>query len=59
LREIQVGTTVNLDHKKFYCEGWGQRCTLSHYAFQLKRKGEGEWKIRHIESGLAEVTRIK
>ena len=50
---------VILDHEKFYCTGWGQRCTLAHYAYQLKRKGEGEWEIRHTNPGLAEVTRIK
>ena len=59
LKNIQIGSMVILDHKKFYCTGWGQRCTLAHYAYQLKRKGEGEWEIRHTNPGLAEVTRIK
>jgi len=59
LLHIAVGTKVILDHKKYYCIGWGQRCTLAHYAYQLKRKGEGEWSIKHTGSGVAEVTRIK
>lgn len=59
LRQIKIGNKIILDHKKFYCKGWGERCTLAHYAYQLKRKGEGEWEIKHTESGLAEVTRIK
>ena len=59
LRQIPVGTSVVLDHKKYYCNGWGQRCTLAHYASLLKRRGEGEWTIKHTERGMAEVTRVR
>lgn len=59
LRQIPVGDKVILDHKKHYCTGWGQRCTLAHYVYLLKRRGEGEWEVKHSEPGIAEVTRIK
>ena len=55
---MNVGSSSKFDHKEFYCSGQGQRCTLTHYTSLLKQKGQGEWKVEHIEQGLAIVLRI-
>ena len=55
---MNVGSSSKFDHQEFYCSGQGQRCTLTHYTSLLKQKGLGEWKVEHIEPGLAIVLRV-